>query len=103
MFDAERASAASARKARSALLRIKFGGYMIFLTKLDGKTFMLNEELIETVNETPDTVIVLENGHSYIVRESMNELQNLILENNRQKRRARLIGRKDEQSLSNKE
>lgn len=76
---------------------------MIFLTKLDGKTFMLNEELIETVNETPDTVIVLENGHSYIVRESMNELQNLILENNRQKRRARLIGRKDEQSLSNKE
>lgn len=63
---------------------------MVFLTKLDGKTFMLNEELIETVNETPDTVIVLENGHSYIVRESMNELQNKIIENSGLRRRARL-------------
>ncbi len=63
---------------------------MIFLTKLDGTTFMLNEDLIETVNETPDTVIVLENGHSLIVRESMKELQNLILENIRLHRRARL-------------
>lgn len=69
----------------------------MFLTKLDGKIFMLNEELIETVNETPDTVIVLENGHSYIVRESMNELQNLILENNRRMRRARLVGKNDRQ------
>lgn len=66
---------------------------MIILTKLDGKSFMLNEDLIETVNETPDTVIVLENGHSYIVRESMNELQNKILENTRRHRRARLHGR----------
>ena len=49
---------------------------MIFLTKLDGTTFMLNEDLIETVNSTPDTVIVLEKGHSYIIRESMSELQN---------------------------
>ena len=74
---------------------------MIFLTKLDGKTFMLNEELIETVNETPDTVIVLENGHSYIVRESMNELQNKIFENSRLHRRARLHRRgKDNEPLT---
>lgn len=74
---------------------------MIFLTKLDGKTFMLNEELIETVNETPDTVIVLENGHSYIVRESMNELQNKILENTRLHRRTRLHWRgKDNEPLT---
>ena len=76
---------------------------MIFLTKLDGKVFMLNEELIETVNETPDTVVVLENGHSYIVRESMNELQQLIYENTRRKRRARLDAAKDSHSLLNKE
>lgn len=62
---------------------------MVILTKLDGKTFMLNEDLIETVNETPDTVIVLENGHSYIVRESISELQEKIRENIRQRRRAR--------------
>lgn len=60
---------------------------MIFLTKLDGKEFLLNEQLIETVTETPDTVIVLSNGHSYIVRESMKELQIKILEYNRNKRR----------------
>lgn len=74
---------------------------MIFLTKLDGKTFMLNEELIETVNETPDTVIVLENGHSYIVRESMKELQNKIFENSRLQRKARLNWRgKDNEPLT---
>lgn len=74
---------------------------MVFLTKLDGKTFMLNEELIETVNETPDTVIVLENGHSYIVRESMKELQKKIYENIRLQRRARLHGRgKDGEPLT---
>lgn len=60
---------------------------MIFLTKLDGKVFLLNEQLIETVSETPDTVIVLSNGHSYIVRESMKELQQKILDYNRNQRR----------------
>lgn len=62
---------------------------MIYLTKLDGKQFLLNEELIEVVNETPDTVIVLENGHSYIVRESMNEIIQKIRENKRALRRER--------------
>ncbi len=60
---------------------------MIFLTKLDGKEFMLNERLIETVNETPDTVIALSNGHTYIVRESMRELEDKIIEYNRCSRR----------------
>lgn len=60
---------------------------MIFLTKLDGKEFLLNEQLIETVTETPDTVIVLSNGHSCIVRESMKEIRNRILEYNRNQRR----------------
>ena len=47
---------------------------MIFLTKLDGKEILLNELFIETVTETPDTVITMSNGHTYIVRESMKEL-----------------------------
>lgn len=63
---------------------------MIFLTKLDGKEFLLNELMIETVNETPDTVVVMSNGHNYIIRESMKELHDKILENNRQRRRFRL-------------
>lgn len=66
---------------------------MIFVTKLDGKQFLLNEQLIETVTETPDTVVVLSNGHSYIVRESMKELQTKILEYNRNQRRRILRNR----------
>ena len=46
---------------------------MIFLTKLDGKEILLNELFIETVTETPDTVITMSNGHTYIVRESMKD------------------------------
>ena len=70
---------------------------MIFLTKLDGKQFLLNEQLIETVTETPDTVIALSNGHSYIVRESMTELQTKIIEYNRLQRR-RILRRKNNDS-----
>ena len=68
---------------------------MIFLTKLDGKQFMLNEQMIEIVNETPYTVIVRSNGHSYIVRESMRELNDKISEYNRQRRRAALHRQSD--------
>lgn len=78
-----------------------FGVVMIFLTKLDGKEFMLNEMMIESVTETPDTVVVLSNGHSYIVRESMKELQTKIIEYNRLRRRAgRLSGRNQEKPLT---
>ena len=74
---------------------------MIFVTKLDGKQFLLNEQLIETVTETPDTVIVLSNGHSYIVRESLKELQTKILEYNRnQRRRIQRRRQADEEPLS---
>ena len=73
---------------------------MIILTKLDGKEFLLNEELIEVVNETPDTVIVLENGHSYIVRESISELVEKIREGNRLTRRERLKSRNSAAALT---
>ena len=73
---------------------------MIILTKLDGKEFLLNEELIEVVNETPDTVIVLENGHSYIVRESLSELMEKIREKNRLARRERFKARKTDAPLT---
>ena len=73
---------------------------MIILTRLDGKEFLLNEELIEVVNETPDTVIVLENGHSYIVRESINELVEKIRESNRLARRERFKVRKTDALLT---
>lgn len=43
---------------------------MIKVTKLNGEQFVLNAELIKTVEETPDTVITITTGHKYIVKES---------------------------------
>ncbi len=42
---------------------------MITLHRLDGKEFVVNSHLIETVEATPDTVITLTNGHKYVVQE----------------------------------
>lgn len=43
---------------------------MIKLTKLNEKQFYLNCELIESIESTPDTVILLRNGKVYIVKET---------------------------------
>ena len=51
---------------------------MIELTKLKGEKFALNDDHIETMEETPDTVVTLLNGHRYIVRERMREVVSLI-------------------------
>lgn len=47
---------------------------MITLTKLNDVTFVLNCDLIETIQENPDTTIHLTTGKIYIVRESMEEV-----------------------------
>lgn len=38
---------------------------MIILTKLNGQKFALNNRLIETIQENPDTTIKLSNGNVY--------------------------------------
>lgn len=47
---------------------------MITLTKLNGDEFVLNCDLIETVEENPDTTIRLTSKNLYIVREPMAEI-----------------------------
>ncbi len=47
---------------------------MISLTKLNGDRFVVNAELIRTVEERPDTTIVLTDGETMIVRERMNDV-----------------------------
>ncbi len=42
---------------------------MIKLTKLDGSKIHLNPDLIEVIEETPDTHITLMNGNRYLVLE----------------------------------
>lgn len=47
---------------------------MITLTRLNGKPFVLNAEIIRTVEETPDTTITLTGGERLIVKEPMREV-----------------------------
>ncbi len=47
---------------------------MIKLTKLNDTEFVLNSELIETMQENPDTTIRLTTGNLYIVKESVEEV-----------------------------
>ena len=47
---------------------------MITLTRCNGTTIMVNENFVEIAEETPDTVITMFNGHSYIVQESLAEI-----------------------------
>jgi flagellar protein FlbD len=47
---------------------------MITVTRLNGPAFVLNADLIERIEETPDTVIVLVDGTTYVVIESAEEI-----------------------------
>ncbi len=51
---------------------------MIDLTRMNDKTLTLNSDLIESVEETPDTVITLTTGKKIIVKESRQEIKNLV-------------------------
>ncbi|MBS3820919.1 MAG: flagellar FlbD family protein [Phycisphaerae bacterium] len=47
---------------------------MITLTRLNGQRFVVNAELIRTVEALPDTTVKLINGDTIIVTESMDEV-----------------------------
>lgn len=47
---------------------------MIPLTKFDGSKIMLNADWIQSVEDTPDTVITLTSGIKLIVREKAAEV-----------------------------
>lgn len=47
---------------------------MIKITRFNGEEFVVNCDMIETVEETPDTVITLTNGHKFLARENVDEI-----------------------------
>lgn len=47
---------------------------MIVVTRLNRSRFAVNPDLIERVQESPDTTIVMVDGARFVVRESMEEL-----------------------------
>ena len=51
---------------------------MIEVTKINGIKILVNPDLFEVVEETPDTVITLTTGRKIIVKESRQEVKNLV-------------------------
>ena len=51
---------------------------MIEVTKLNDQKVLINPDLIEFVQETPDTVISFTTGRKIIVKESRQEVKNLV-------------------------
>ncbi len=53
---------------------------MIELTKLNGSKFVLNGELIESLEETPDTVISTTTGKKIVVTENVEEIVKKVID-----------------------
>lgn len=51
---------------------------MISVTRLNGKGFVLNCELIRTIESVPDTVITLTDSEKLLVLETVDELRERI-------------------------
>lgn len=51
---------------------------MIEVTKLNGQKILINQDLLEIVEETPDSVLTLTTGKKIIVKESRQEIKNLV-------------------------
>lgn len=51
---------------------------MIELTRINGTKILVNPDLMELVEETPDTVVAFTTGRKIIVKESRQEIKNLV-------------------------
>jgi flagellar protein FlbD len=48
---------------------------MIEVTKLNNVKYYINPFLVETIEETPDTVVVFNSGHKLVVTEKVKDIQ----------------------------
>lgn len=53
---------------------------MIRVTRLNGAEMVLNADLIESLEATPDTIIALANGKKLVVKEAVEEVVERIVE-----------------------
>lgn len=53
---------------------------MIKVKRLNGKEFVVNSELIQYVEETPDTVITLTTGQKIVVADTVDEIIDKVIE-----------------------
>ena len=59
---------------------------MIVVTRLNGTRFAVNPDLIERIQENPDTTLCMVEGHTYVVTESLADVIELITQH-----RARIL------------
>lgn len=59
---------------------ILLGMTMIYLTKLNDARVVVNSDLIEFVESTPDTIITLTTGQKFMVKESVEEVVKMVTE-----------------------
>lgn len=57
----------------------KEGVIMIRVTRMNGVEFVMNAELIEFIDSTPDTVITLTNGRKFILKDSLDEVLDKVI------------------------
>lgn len=60
---------------------------MIIVTRLNGKKFVVNADLIKVVEENPDTTLRLTTGDTLIVKESMQQVVELAIDYGRSLRK----------------
>ena len=53
---------------------------MIAVTRLDGRKLIVNADLIESIEQTPDTIISFTSGHKMLVRDHADELTRRVIE-----------------------
>lgn len=59
---------------------------MITITRLDKRVIVLNADLIKSLESTPDTIVTLINGDTIVVRESVEDVVQRVIEYQRQVR-----------------
>ena len=57
---------------------------MIEVHRLNGELFLLNSDMIETIDANPDTVVRLVNGHRYVIKEKTGDVKRAVVDFRRQ-------------------
>ena len=70
---------------------------MIQMTRLDGSTLTLNADLIETIEERPNTIVTLTSEKRFVVRESAQEIVDRVVAYRQMCARPRLLLMSDEE------
>lgn len=61
-------------------LTVSEGGAVIKLHRLNGKDIVINSELVESLECTPDTVVTMSNGNKFVVKEGVREIVELVID-----------------------